>query len=238
MPLNARDAGPFRPDFPARRRTASRQSVIVVSPFQAAKSHGRQQEQSRSRNQPLSPAARRQPGAVVSHGATKRWPGLATKTSPSCSRSATRRAIGAMSWPTNHSRITRLPSHEPAICQHQGGPRRTPRPRPYLPAGPPDAGPTPGRLAIDHVSDAGRSHAVFRRHLFSAGGTPRTSRLPIAARTGGCAITGSTSRKSAIRRMLFVMYSPHRASTSAPAKAPPARRGVFDGARAAAGASL
>jgi len=55
------------------------------------------------------------------------------RASPCCSRSATRPATGATSWPTSRSRRGDGRAHERVVREREGGPRGAPRPRPHLP---------------------------------------------------------------------------------------------------------
>ncbi len=131
-------------------------------------------------DEPVSPPARAQPGGLVSVGRR----GLRAGAEGGQAGPALRGLLGLPLVPRDGARVLRerghRRAHEPALRQHQGGPRGAPRRRPDLHAGR-AVHDGPGRLADDRIPHS-RRHAVLRRHVFPAGGPPRDARLPATAR--------------------------------------------------------
>ena len=139
-------------------------------------------QRTRQGNQPLSPAARRQPGALAGLGRRRPRPG----THREQAGAAVDRLCRVPLVPRHGPRELRGPGHrrgdEPQLHPDQGRPRGAPRPRCHLPGRAAALG-RARRLAAHHVPHP-RRHAVLGRHLLPARTALRPARLPHPARAG------------------------------------------------------
>ena len=188
-------------------------------------------QSARGRNEPLSAAARRESGGLVSRGATAAIARARELDRPillSIGYSACH-WCHVMAHESFEDEAT-AGRHEPAVRQRQGRPRGAARPRQGLPARAPGADAARRRLAAHDVPRARRPDAVLRRHLLPEAAALRHAGVhgPASSASPPSIATSATAcaRQNAALRGVFADLEPPAADAGSRDHARADRRGA------------